>query len=83
MIGAYALGKAQRVIRLIRDGGYHEPIYIHGSLQRLCDYYEAQGIKLGTLLPANIRDQQKGRLCRKDRDCTAIDLCSSMGAAFQ
>jgi putative mRNA 3-end processing factor len=52
MIGAYALGKAQRVIRLIRDGGYDEPIYVHGSLERLCSYYESQGIALGRLLPA-------------------------------
>ena len=32
LIGAYALGKAQRVIRLLRDHGYQEPIYIHGAL---------------------------------------------------
>ena len=32
LVGAYALGKAQRVIRLLRDRGYAEPIYIHGAL---------------------------------------------------
>ena len=45
MIGAYALGKAQRVIRLIRDCGYQEPIYIHGALARLCDNYREHGIE--------------------------------------
>ncbi|TIP26334.1 MAG: DNA ligase-associated DEXH box helicase, partial [Mesorhizobium sp.] len=30
LIGAYALGKAQRVMRLLREAGYDRPIYIHG-----------------------------------------------------
>ena len=54
LIGAYALGKAQRVIRLIRDCGYSEPIFIHGALARLCDYYQGQGIELGDIRPATL-----------------------------
>jgi putative mRNA 3-end processing factor len=54
LIGAYALGKAQRVIRLIRDCGYSEPIFIHGALARLCEYYVGQGIGLGDIRPATI-----------------------------
>ena len=54
LVGAYALGKAQRVIRLVREAGYGEPIYIHGALARLCDYYQAQGIDLGELRPATV-----------------------------
>ncbi|OYR13042.1 ligase-associated DNA damage response exonuclease [Brucella thiophenivorans] len=54
LVGAYSLGKAQRVIKLIRDAGYSEPIYIHGSLQKLCDYYQSQGIDLGQLEPATL-----------------------------
>lgn len=54
LVGAYALGKAQRVIRLIRDNGYSDPIYIHGALARLCDYYQGQGIELGDIRPATI-----------------------------
>ena len=50
-IGAYALGKAQRVISLLRQSGYHDPIYIHGALRALCDYYETQGVALGPLYP--------------------------------
>ena len=50
-IGAYALGKAQRVIKLLRAVGYHEPLYIHGALTTLCAYYSSQDIDLGTLLP--------------------------------
>jgi putative mRNA 3-end processing factor len=59
LIGAYALGKAQRVIRLLRDSGYDEPIYIHGSLRRLCDFYESQGIALGRLENATT-EQKRG-----------------------
>lgn len=59
MVGAYALGKAQRVIREIRDAGYDEPIYIHGALQKLCDYYEGQGIALGDLRPATLEKGDK------------------------
>jgi putative mRNA 3-end processing factor len=54
LVGAYALGKAQRVIRLLRDAGYDRPIHIHGALTRLCDYYIRQGIDLGELLPATL-----------------------------
>ena len=54
LVGAYSLGKAQRVIRLIRDCGYDAPIYIHGALAKLCDYYVSQGITLGELRPATI-----------------------------
>ncbi|MFN6984121.1 MAG: DNA ligase-associated DEXH box helicase, partial [Rhizobium oryzihabitans] len=54
LVGAYSLGKAQRVIRLLRDNGYADPIYIHGALARLCDYYVSQGIDLGDLRPATV-----------------------------
>src|SRR5579864_6447846 len=49
LIGAYSLGKAQRVIRLLRDAGYDRPIYLHGSMERLCRLYETEGIALGSL----------------------------------
>ena len=32
VIGCYALGKAQRVISLLRESGYDEPIYLHGAM---------------------------------------------------
>ncbi len=54
LIGAYALGKAQRVIRLLRDHGYQDTIYIHGALARLSEYYDSQGVSLGPLEPATV-----------------------------
>jgi putative mRNA 3-end processing factor len=52
LVGAYALGKAQRVICLLREAGYDKPIYVHGALERLNAVYEAHGVKLGVLAPA-------------------------------
>lgn len=49
VIGCYALGKAQRVISLIRESGYDAPIYLHGAMLRLCDLYVELGIPLGDL----------------------------------
>ena len=51
LVGAYSLGKAQRVIAIIRAAGYDAPIYLHGALEKLTAYYVAQGAKLGALKP--------------------------------
>jgi putative mRNA 3-end processing factor len=60
LVGVYSLGKAQRVIRLIRDAGYDKPLFIHGALQKLCDYYQDQGIDLGDLRPATVAAGSRG-----------------------
>ncbi len=52
ILGAYALGKAQRIIRLLREGGWDRTIHVHGALARLNELYEAHGIDLGPLAPA-------------------------------
>src|SRR5690606_17071577 len=52
LVGCYALGKAQRVIALLRDAGYDAPIYLHGAMLRLCALYEELGVSLGELRPA-------------------------------
>jgi putative mRNA 3-end processing factor len=49
LVGAYALGKAQRVIRELRDRGHSDTIYLHGAVQRLCDLYVELGVDLGEL----------------------------------
>ena len=58
LVGAYALGKAQRVIRLLREAGWDRPIYVHGALERLNRLYEAHGIDLGPLEPATSATKQ-------------------------
>ena len=52
IVGAYALGKAQRVIRLLREAGWDQTIHVHGALERLNGLYERFGIDLGPLAPA-------------------------------
>jgi putative mRNA 3-end processing factor len=54
LIGAYALGKCQRVIKTLRLMGYDEPIYLHGALLKLSELYQKLGVDLGVLLPATI-----------------------------
>src|SRR3954469_14640952 len=52
LIGAYALGKAQRIIRLLREAGWDKTIYVHGALERLNALRARQGTALGPLAPA-------------------------------
>jgi putative mRNA 3-end processing factor len=64
LVGAYALGKAQRLMCELRRRGYEEPIYIHGALQRLCDLYREWGVDLGEIRPATgaTKEELKGRI---------------------
>ncbi len=49
LVGAYGLGKAQRLIALLRRAGYDKPIWLHGALVPLCALYEQFGVPLGEL----------------------------------
>src|SRR5262249_14937812 len=49
LVGAYSLGKAQRVIAMLRQAGYAAPVYLHGAMERITRYYESRGIALGEL----------------------------------
>jgi putative mRNA 3-end processing factor len=60
LIGAYSLGKAQRVIALIRQAGYDQPIYLHGAMETITRYYQSRNIDLGEL--RLVRDVKKAEL---------------------
>ena len=60
LIGAYALGKAQRVIRELRIAGHADVIYLHGAMERMCDLYERWGVPLGPL--GRVADVKKEEL---------------------
>ena len=49
LVGAYALGKAQRVIAELRAAGHRDPIYLHGAMEKMCRLYEQHGVDLGEL----------------------------------
>ncbi len=64
LVGVYALGKCQRVLALLRQAGYEEPVYLHGALIGLTELYEHLGVPLGPVLPATgvMREALKGRI---------------------
>lgn len=51
IVGAYALGKAQRVMAELRRCGWDKPIYVHGALLELTKLYQAHGVELGDVRP--------------------------------
>src|SRR6201990_449377 len=51
LVGAYSLGKAQPVLAPLREAGYDAPIYLHGAMEKITEYYQSRGIALGDLRP--------------------------------
>ena len=51
IVGAYALGKAQRVMATLRQCGWDKPIFAHGALLELTQLYERHGVDLGDVQP--------------------------------
>jgi putative mRNA 3-end processing factor len=49
LVGAYGLGKTQRLIALLRTAGYDKPIWLHGALAGMCELYAQLGVDLGRL----------------------------------
>lgn len=46
-VSAYSLGKAQRIIALVREAGYQRPILIHKALKDINTVYDRHGVDLG------------------------------------
>lgn len=53
LLGVYGLGKCQRMLKLIRDAGYTETIWLHGALVALTELYQRSGIELGDVRPVS------------------------------
>jgi putative mRNA 3-end processing factor len=64
LVGVYALGKCQRVLALLLQAGYQQPVYLHGALIKLVELYESLGVRLGPVLPVSgvAREALKGRI---------------------
>jgi len=60
IVGAYTLGKAQRVMALLRQEGFDRPIHLHGAMERLTDLYKREGIPLGET--PKVTAAERGRL---------------------
>jgi putative mRNA 3-end processing factor len=52
LVGAYGLGKCQRVISLVRDAGYDKPVYLHGAHLAMTELYGRLGVGMGDIRPA-------------------------------
>lgn len=63
-IAAYSLGKAQRLIAMLRQAGYDRPIHVDRATARLCELYEHHGVSLGELhhLEEQDRSSLKGSI---------------------
>ena len=59
LVGAYVLGKAQRVMALLRQAGYDRPIYVHGAAVKLTAFYESEGIRLGDIRRVEPKERPK------------------------
>ena len=60
LVGAYSLGKAQRVIAMLRTSGYDRTVYLHGAIEKITHYYQSRGIDLGDVVL--IRGAKKSEL---------------------
>ena len=49
LVGAYSLGKAQRLMALIHEAGWDRPIHIHGAMEKITDFYRSEGVPLGDI----------------------------------
>ena len=80
VVGAYSLGKAQRIIALLREAGWDDVIYLHGAMMSLCTLYQSLGVDLGRLEPATIG--QKGVPQEKFKGQFVIAPPSAMAAKW-
>ena len=64
ILGAYSLGKAQRMIALLRQCGWDRPIWLHGAMMKITEYYQQSGMNFGDLRP----------VAGVDRNATAGDI---------
>ncbi|GHA86024.1 DNA ligase-associated DEXH box helicase [Algimonas arctica] len=67
IVGVYALGKCQRVMKTLRLAGYEHPFYIHGALKRLTELYESYGQDFGVWqlvseIDRNDKDRFRGKI---------------------
>ena len=63
LVGAYGLGKSQRLLALLRRAGYERPIYLHGALDAMTRLYESYGQDFGeTRLVRDTEDNLAGEI---------------------
>lgn len=61
LLGVYSLGKCQRMLKLVRQAGFDQPIYLHGALVELTRLYQRFGQDFGSLIPLADADRETAR----------------------
>jgi putative mRNA 3-end processing factor len=59
LVGAYSLGKAQRLMALIREAGWERPIHIHGAMEKITEFYRSEGAPIGEVRKITAKDRAK------------------------
>jgi putative mRNA 3-end processing factor len=59
LVGAYSLGKAQRVMKLLRNARWDRPIWVHGAMEKITEFYQQQGVDLGEIRKVTAADRPK------------------------
>lgn len=79
LVGAYSLGKAQRVIKMLREAGWTDTVYLHGAMEKLCRLYEEEGVSLGPLAPATTTES---KLAGAVVVCPPSEICERWARRF-
>ena len=59
LVGAYSLGKAQRLMALIHAAGWDRPIYMHGAMEKITEFYQSEGVAFGEVVRLTPADRGK------------------------
>ncbi|WP_020180129.1 ligase-associated DNA damage response exonuclease [Methylopila sp. M107] len=59
LVGAYSLGKAQRLMLLLREAGWDGPIHLHGAMVRVTEAYRALGVDVGETIQVTATERAK------------------------
>ncbi|MFT4096213.1 MAG: ligase-associated DNA damage response exonuclease [Rhodoblastus sp.] len=46
VVGAYSLGKAQRLLALLLEAGWDRPVWVHGAMESMVALYRAHGVRM-------------------------------------
>jgi len=46
VVGAYSLGKAQRLLALLLEAGWDRPVWVHGAMESMVALYHAHGVRM-------------------------------------
>ena len=57
LVGAYSLGKAQRIMGLLREAGWDRPVYMHGAVEKITGFYLDEGLPLGLTRKVTANDR--------------------------